>query len=259
MQRSRLTIGITGAAVAVALSAGSAQATTMTFGDSLTVPYSDSFFSGDSGLINTRLISGASGASPVDGTVTGWAAADPQGTYSIQVVRPIAGGAYRALATGPSTALNFPLAPSPIQPASLPIQKGDFPVLNVTAGGHIGVSSAVDAGAGADDYFDPALATGGEGTLNSSDDPGQFIFNVTIRYCVVPDLKGRSLGAAKQALTAADCTFGKKIKPKIRKKKRKKLGVSPRIASQTVAPGTSISDTAPVDVTFGTKKKRARR
>src|SRR4051812_6664242 len=150
MRRSRLTIGITGAAAAPPPPTRSAPAPPKTLRHSLPLPPHHTLLPGHPRLINprtlfgpggpppgdgapapinTRRISGASGASPVDGTVTGWPAAAPQGTYSIQVVRPTAGGAYRALATGPGTALNFPLAPSPIQPASLPIQKGDFPVL----------------------------------------------------------------------------------------------------------------------------------
>jgi hypothetical protein len=256
MRLGRLTMGITSAAVAIALSAGSAQAATTTVGNPLTsASYDNQTFLADRGLFDPVLISGASGASPVDGTLTGWAVGNAQGDYRIQVIRPIAGGQYRNVAEGPKTNLNFPLAGSPVQAASLPIQKGDFPGLVVYTGAHIFRNSDL----GTSDYFDPPLAVGAEGASVGPNETHNWIFNVTIRYCVVPDLKGKSLGAAKKALTAADCTFGKRINPKIKKKKRKKLGVSPRIKSQSVAAGTSISDTAPVDVTFGTKKKKKKK
>jgi PASTA domain-containing protein len=240
----------------MAFGAASAQAVTTTFGNPLTDPgYSSTFFGGPSGMVNTTLVSGAPGTSPTDGTITGWAATDAVGTFYLSVAHPTGGNQYSFTAVGPSVTLNIPGVPSPVQPVSLPIKKGDYPVLSINTG-----SIYYDPTRGAADYFDPPPTLGGTGALGANaNDTENWVFNVNIRHCIVPNLKGKSLGAAKKTLTAADCTFGKKIKPKIKKKKRKKLGVSSRVKSQSVAAGTSISDTAPVDVTFGTKKKKKKK
>ena len=71
--------------------------------------------------------------------------------------------------------------------------------------------------------------------------PAEYALSATVRYCLVPKLKGKKPKAAKKALKAADCTFGGKRKSKKHTKKKK-------VVKQTVAPGTSISDTAPVAI-----------
>jgi len=73
-----------------------------------------------------------------------------------------------------------------------------------------------------------------------------------VRFCSVPNLKGLKIGAAQNALVAADCTVGTLKRPK-KKAARKKAKF---VKSQTAVPGTSISDTAPIDLTLGKGPKK---
>lgn len=71
--------------------------------------------------------------------------------------------------------------------------------------------------------------------------------------CVVPKLKGRSLAKVRALLAAAHCTLGKVKKPK--HKARKHLIVK----SQSLSPGTVLSNGASVTIRLGPKPHRKRR
>jgi beta-lactam-binding protein with PASTA domain len=101
----------------------------------------------------------------------------------------------------------------------------------------------------------PHLASGQTRSADPLPDGTEIALQATVRFCSVPALKGKKLGAARQALAAADCTAGAVKKPK-KKAARKKAKF---VKSQSAAPGTSISDTAPIDLTLGKAPKKHRK
>ena len=68
---------------------------------------------------------------------------------------------------------------------------------------------------------------------------GEIGMQATVRYCKVPKLKGKSPKGARKALTAADCKIGKL-------KETKKVRDRKEVVSQSLKPGTAVSDTYPI-------------
>ena len=243
------------ALAAALLGAAGAQANTITLGNPLTtaVP-GGSGFSVARTLFNTRLIDGSDPASPVDGTVTSWAVGSPDGTFALRVLRRVGADSYAAVAGDAERPLEFDPAPSPPQPASLPIAKGDLIAL-VEGGG----TSLASSDVGSSIVLPDAAEVGGPAqSPYSMSDTRSFLFNATVRYCVVPNVILMKEAAARAALAAADCVVGQIIKPR-KKAKRKKAKF---VKATSIAAGTSVSDTTPVDLTFGKKpkpKKKKRR
>jgi hypothetical protein len=228
---------------------GTASAATLTFGNPLTgtPAYTATNFGGDSGLMNTILASGASAASPVDGTIIDWGVGGGQGTFTPFIAQP-SGTDFKGTALGTASAINVSTGTeSPRQLTNLPIKAGQVFGLNTPT------ASLDYAPAGHDGYYDGLMAVGTTGPLYQGGTDGQsFAFNATVRYCEVPDVRGLRLAPAQQALKDHTCTPGNVIKPK-NKKKRRKAKV---VRSQSAAPGAKISDTAPIDLTLGPKKKK---
>jgi PASTA domain-containing protein len=237
-------------AVAVAaLGAADAHANTITLGNPLTSSsYFTSGFSGARTFFNTRLIDGGNPASPVDGTVTSWAVGRPDGGFAFRVLREIGTGSYVALAGDAQRQLVFDPAPSPPQPTSLPIKKGDLIAL-VDGGG----TSLAQANTGSSVVLPAAAVVGGPAQSPfSTSAANNYVFNATIRYCLVPSIIGKKEGAARSALAAADCPVGQILKPK-KKAKRKQAKF---VRSTSVPAGTAVSDTTPIDLSFGKKPKK---
>ena len=237
-------------AVAVALlGATAAHANTITLGNPLTNPsYFTSGFSGDGTLFNTRLIGGSDAASPVDGTVTSWAVGRPDGGFSLRVMRQVGTDSYAAFAGDAQRQLVFDPAPSPPQPTSLPIKKGDLIALAEGGG-----TSLAQANTGSRVLLPSAAIVGGPAQSPfSTSDANNYVFNATVRYCLVPNVIGKKEPAARSALAAADCPVGQILKPK-QKAKRKKAKF---VRATSVPAGTSVSDTTPIDLRFGKKPKK---
>ena len=68
----------------------------------------------------------------------------------------------------------------------------------------------------------------------------------------MPNVIGKKQAAASDALAAADCSVGQILKPK-QKAKRKKAKF---VRSTSVPAGTAVSDTTPIDLSFGKKPKK---
>ncbi len=79
--------------------------------------------------------------------------------------------------------------------------------------------------------------------------PNEYVYNATVRYCLTPKLKGMKLKAARNALTAAACAVGK-VSPSKKKREGK------FVHSQSIPPGTSLPDAAPIDLKVGKKPKK---
>ena len=229
------------AASAALLAPATAGAATVKIGSPLT----SSFTQNPAGSTGTSaMVSGPNIASPVDGTVINWHTEGFSGTFRVRAIQ-FAANVGTATASGPPVTFS---GGSNDQSLSLPIKTGEV----------IGFDNS--SGADMAKVFSPSptytSAAWGPGALpdNSPQSavttfPLEFAMNATVRYCVVPSLRGKKLGAAKKALAAADCTVGK-VKKKGKGKKSK------FVRSQGVAPGTSVSDTAPIDLKVGKKPKK---
>jgi hypothetical protein len=246
----RRILGLATTLIAFAVGVSSAQAATVTVGDPLTSPsYGVSGFSGGPYTIfNTKLISGQDPGSPVDGTVISWGVGSPNGGFALQILRATGAGTYFATDGTAQRQLRFDNAASPPQATSLPIDKGDLIALR-TAGG----TSLYQSSLGSSARIAPAVYPGESAvaaTVTSTTD--NYIYNATIRYCLVPQLTGKSLTTARSALLAADCSVGTITKPK-KKKARKKAKV---VRSTSLPAGASVSDTTPIDLSLGKKPKK---
>jgi hypothetical protein len=243
-------------AVAICITLGatsSAEAATVTVGSPLTANFVATAM-GASGNVTwaQTALPAAPVSSPSDGTVVSWRNRTLGGTYRLVVIHPVGGGQFtNAGASDAYHPVNF--AASPAITTSLPIKAGDLLGIETTTGNGfdaVGLAAGV-SGATAIAWV-PHLASG----QTRSSDPlvagNEIALQATVRFCSVPTLKGLKVGAAKQALAAANCTVGAVKKPK-KKAARKKAKF---VKAQSAAPGTSISDTAPIDLTLGKAPKK---
>jgi hypothetical protein len=160
------------------------------------------------------------------------------------------------------TAISAPYAPanfaaSPVLPASLPIQAGDLIGIQTTSGNgldSVGAATPV-VGARAIAWALPALSSTAPDPADPLVDDLEMAVRATIRFCAVPDLKGKKLTKAIAALAAADCKLGAVKQPK-GKRKRKKAKF---VVRQSSPAGTSISDTAPIELKMGKKPKKKKK
>jgi PASTA domain len=191
------------------------------------------------------MVAGPNLASPVDGTVINWHTEGFSGTFRVRVIQFGAGNVGTATASGPSVTLG---GGSNDQSLSLPIKTGELIGFDNSSGADMAkvltpsstyTSAAWGPGALPDNSPQPAATTF----------PLEFAMNATVRYCLVPKVKGKKIGAAKKALANAGCSLGK-----VKKKKGQKGAKFVR--SQAVAPGTSLADGAAVKVKAGPKPKK---
>jgi hypothetical protein len=247
-ERGRLWLLVSLVAAATALTAASAQANTVTVGSSLTSPeFALVPFGPPATVTNYALPSPATAASPVDGTVVSWRFIGEGGPLTPRVLRSISGTALTGAGTGtPQNATAAGAISGPF-PVDIPIKRGEF----FGADGASGASLSVAPTAGAVSlYFDPPLTDDSSATqtptgTNSEEDA----LSATVRFCLVPKLKGLTGKAARSALIAADCKLGRITKAGKRRHRVK------RVRTQSVKAGKSISDTEPIDLTISRKHK----
>jgi PASTA domain len=226
------------ASALIALTAGSARAATVTVGSSLQGAFEPNTSLTVSTRANLAVPPPGTAVSPVDGTAVAWSFIGRN--LAPRVIRPIGGGLYTGTGTGPSqvgageNVISGPFA------INLPIKAGDL--FGVDVGQSIWSSREV-SGAALGRW--PPLADGGPG-----DDPDplgeELAVQAIVRYCLVPKLKGKKPKKAKRALRAADCTVGTVREGRKARKKR--------VVMQSVTPGSSISDTQPVDLRVSRKR-----
>jgi beta-lactam-binding protein with PASTA domain len=85
-------------------------------------------------------------------------------------------------------------------------------------------------------------------TANEYDDSVSVIMNATV-FCIVPNVRGKTLARAKQALDRADCSVGKVRRVHSKRVKRH------RVISQSPRPGTVLADGAGVRLVVSRGKK----
>jgi hypothetical protein len=246
----QVAIGLAG--VLATLSSAGAQAATVRVGSPLTGNFIATGM-GASGNVtwSQTALPGSMTTSPSDGTVVSWQSRTLGGPFRLVIIRP-SGSQFSNVATSdPYAPANF--AASPVIPTNLPIKAGDRIGIETTSGNGFdatGVAGGVTGATGV--VWAPHLAPGQTRSADPLVDGSEIALNATVRYCAVPNLKGKKIGAARRVLAAADCTVGTVKRPKSKSARKKAKFVK----SQSVAPGTSISDTAPVDLKLGKKPKR---
>jgi hypothetical protein len=227
------------AVVASLVGAAGAQANTLTLGSEFQGMMIGGFFDGGAGTVaNTSLPSPLLAGAPSDGTIVSWRFSGATDPFIPQVLRPAAGGLYTEVARGPSQQGAGVGTISGPFPLAIPVKQGDLVGVIGQSFTHLGV--VVHPGAGVYGYWAPPLAAGESRAPDFGGPGNEEAISATLRYCLVPSLKGKKPKQAKQALKAADCTVGTKRKSKKRRRKKKVVG-------QSVPAGTSISDTAPVN------------
>jgi hypothetical protein len=240
MTRARnglLTLGLAGCLALIGPSA--APANTVTIGSPLTAALPPSPFNLQVTAVNTALPEpGALVAAPANGTIVSWKVIGASGgPLKLRVVHPVAGGLF----TGAGKASSGPITGTGVLTfsANLPIKQGDL--IGVDPTNNSDTVGAADGLAGSFGLlFFPPLADGAPGVAPVLSAPGEIGLNAQVLLnCVVPKLKGKKVGAAKRALTAAGCD-----PPRV---KRKKGQHGKFVGKQNPKPGAEIpSDRAVV-------------
>ena len=246
-QKGRAFICISLVAAAATLQAATAQANTVTVGSTLTAStFSLQAFGPPATVTNYSLPAPATATSPVDGTVVNWRFIGDGGPLTPRVLRSVSGTTLAGVASGTPQNATAPNVISGPFPVSIPIKRGEFFGVDGASGASLSTAPTPNA---VSLYFDPALANDGPGQSPDGTNPEEDALSATVRYCLVPKLKGLTGKAARKALQASDCKLGKITKAGAKRHRVK------RIRSQSVKPGTSISDTQPIDLKISRKKK----
>ncbi|HEY0318067.1 MAG TPA: PASTA domain-containing protein [Solirubrobacterales bacterium] len=232
--RRRATLAALAAGTALLSLPGIAQAETVTLGPALTggAPYSCSPAGGGGcgQLLLSTEIPSVEIASPVDGTVVRWrvkgASAVPG--YSLNVLRDNGDGTYTVTAsTGAVTPAGEEIE---TLTTSLPIHIGEYLELNIPQEGQFAALEGESTYAAFFPFLQPGETR--EPTIEFTY-PFTFSYNADVEYqatpatpltpapivpttpaptakagCVVPDLRGKKLSAAKKAVRAAGCGVG---------------------------------------------------
>ena len=185
---------------------------------------------------------GAIVGSPVDGTVISYRVAAAEGTFAIQIVRSYTYQFWevaRSVASSAPTHISSSGVSRPIA-THLAIRGGgeDQPVAirNFGDGDLLGLANG-----GAVSAWDPPLVDGAPASIPPpwGTHRARSAFRQTVRYCLVPNLEGKSLGGARKTLTRADCRVGK-LKQTNHVRDRRE------VIFQSVQPAFAISDTKPI-------------
>src|SRR5262249_15601064 len=155
--------------------------------------------------------------------------------FHVRVVQPLGGLNFRGIGTGPAFNIGSTAPTGPIA-VNLPIAKGEM--VAVDANGDLHYSVRAGGGASADTR--PPLPHAGTATAPSNG-TNEYVYQASVRYCLAPSVVGMKLGRARKALAAADCAVGSVTPPKKQRKGK-------YVRSQGVPAGSSVSDTAPIDL-----------
>ncbi|HEY1238269.1 MAG TPA: PASTA domain-containing protein [Solirubrobacterales bacterium] len=206
------------------------------------------------GVGTSAMIAGPGIVSPVDGTVISWRGQEfSGGPFRLRVLKLAPLNRASGDGTGPPLMANGGRTE---QAVNLPIHQGE--VVGFDNGAPTDEVGAVGAGTPYTvEGWSPPLADGGSPRGSFVQSGPEYAYNATVRYCLVPNVIGMKLGAARQALASADCTLGSVTQKKFKKKKGKKKPKGPKIVKSQSAPGgTSLGDQAPVNVHVKVKPKK---
>lgn len=241
-----LMLGIAGCLGAIG--PATAAANTVTVGSPLTAALAPVPFFNAGTAVNTALPEpGALVSAPANGTIVSWKVIGASGgPLKLRVAHPVGGGRF----TGAGTASSGPITgPGALTfTTSLPIKQGDLIGIDPTDG--TDTVGAVPELAGSQfEAFFPPLVDGGPGVAPLGSRTGEIGFNAQVLLnCVVPKLKGKKVGAARRALSAAGCD-----PPRIKRKKHKG---GKFVRKQNPAAGTEIPSDRAVVLKLRPKKRK---
>jgi len=253
-----------GGAMALLALAPAASADTVTMGSTLTNDFDGGISSAPTVSVQLSFDPATSPnpvVSPANGLITGWKvkSADDGAIYTLKVLRP----------SGPvslvtATNSNFTSIASVQAPTAVPAGTGvatptgtifDYPAsLPITKGDYVGLLMG-----GADDDLPQKTTNGLTQNLIANNFTGlpadgataplladaqhDLLLQATVKFCKVPNLKGKKAKAAKKALAKADCAA--KISKQRTGKKRSfgKVIKQKQKAGFTAPPGTTIKVT----------------
>lgn len=270
----RLRVGIVTGFVLACIAPAGALADTVTMGSTLQNDFDGGISTGPTLSVQLSFDPQTSPnpvSSPANGLITGWKvkSADDGAIYTLKVMR--ANGPV-SLVTATNT--NFTAVTSVEAPSAVPAGTGvatptgvvfDYPAsLPISQGDYIGVLTG-----GADDHVPQKTTNGLAQNLFANnfaglpadgaaadllgDEQHDLLLQATVKFCKVPDLKGKKVAEAQAALSAADCAATVKTKKlKKTKKNKKKKG---KVISQAAAAGTTGVPGTAVEITVGKLKK----
>jgi PASTA domain len=233
----RLELAAVGVAGAVSLFGASAtQAATVRLGSPLTNALPGGPIA-VSATVRQTALPGATLIAPFNGQIRSWQVINAEGGWTLQVLHPAGGG---FVSTGSTHA--GVLGPGIVTfRARLPIRTGDsIGLASDSAASTLGISGATPGAAFA--AYIPPLTDNAPPRSSSSGAGGarELGFNATIvSNCIVPRVKGRTVGKAKSKLRAAGC------KVRVRKKGGN------RVTKQRPPAGTEVPPGTPVKLTLG--------
>jgi hypothetical protein len=187
--------------------------------------------------------------SPANGTVISWSvrSSEPGALHALRILRPAGGTSYTGAGTNAAPPVPTTLDSILNYVTSLPIKQGDAVGVQVTGGGGLPQFTSNNPA----DVLGYSTTVFADGSSAAFTELGghELLLQATIKFCNVPSVKGRKIGAAKQALTAADCT------PKVKKKEARKKKNRAKVLKQKKQPGTTAAPGTVVTILVGKKPK----
>ena len=239
MERVRKVFCCVATAIAVALLATPASAKTITLGSAVGNSHSGCN-AGYSYIQRTTASTSPSYRAPADGVITSWATSSlADGSAALKIWRPTS-DAFTFKAVGESKTRSVPSGNKLTHfSTSLPVHKGDRIGISLLSG-IIGctLTSMHSADVPAFTFDDPP-----SGTATFTDYGPSTLVNVSATFeadCVVPDLAGKTLAAAKKALKRRDCALGAVAKKKSSFKPGTVLSQKPKPGKQ-LPPGSKVA------------------
>jgi hypothetical protein len=215
----------------------STEATTVTAGQLFTP---NSACANDT-FLQTGVASGRSYTVPKAGVITSWSFEDGASTVSglkLKVGRSVGGGNYKIVADAAAGTQNTNAVNT--YPAHIPVKAGDLIGLYTSLYGSL---CSANGGGGDTNVFATSDVAPGTTTSFTSESGSRFPVSATVALdCVVPNLKGKTLTAAKKALKAHSCTLGT-VTPKGQ--------TTGTVVSQNPAAGQTLAPGAKVNVRLG--------
>lgn len=189
----------------------------------------------------TGVASGNSYTVPKAGVITSWSffgGATPVSGLKLKVGQSAGSGKYEI--TGEATAGSQTPNTLNRYPAHIPVKAGDL-IGILESGGDC--ESVTDNGLDTFAFSNGDVAPGTTATFQDSGAGAKFPVSAKVALdCVVPNVKGKTLRAAKRVLTRASCTLGTVVRPK---------GHRGRVKRQKPAPGRVLAPEAKVKVWLG--------
>jgi hypothetical protein len=253
MSRARIAGVMAGAAAALTAFAPAASADTQVIGSALALPYQGGVStSAGTVTIQTSQVGGVLPnpiTSPANGVITEWKVrtSDDAALYTLRVFKPSSMDGTSFTGTGSAP------APAPVPPGTddaiitypgnnLPIKLGDHIGLLQDGTPDEGIAQNTTNGITANVFANKFTGNPADGVPATfiPDQQHELLLQATVKFCKVPNLKGKKTKAAKKALVAADCAPRITRKPTGKKKFRGKVLKQKPGVGDTAPPGTTV-------------------